>query len=565
MREYFRKLARVFRSPGLAAVWRWSEGVRGRIALMTLMTAVSTLASLGLTLSVRGLVDAAASTDPGGLKHFGILCGALIALDYRFFLGGGLVRIHTDSLLQKKMQRLLVDEIVSKEYSKIRPYHSGELVNRVFSDMTIIKNGMMDLVSKLAYMVISFTGAALILISMDWHFVILIVLGSMLGALVLLVFRGPMKRRHRILQEASDGVHASAQEVLENIRLIKASGSERRVLPRFYGAQERLQKAQIGKETVRFAMDGGMDLLFSISWVLCMGWGCIQIFRGQLTYGTLAAMIQLIGRIQQPIVNAVGIAGEAYGVVTSAERVLELTELPDEKEEEPLKDFDEIVLEDVGFRYDDGTEDVLKGADTVFRRGSFTALTGTSGGGKTTLFYLLLGLFVPTAGRLYFRSGGEEIPASGRTRGLFAYVPQGNTLFSGTLRDNLTMFTDGAEDAQIMEAAKAACIDTVVAEMGLDAVIGERGKGLSEGQAQRLAIARAILSGAPILLLDEATSALDEETEARVLENISGMRDRTCIIVTHRKAALRICERSLHMEEGKLAEKRKESSGGQFR
>lgn len=167
---------------------------------------------------------------------------------------------------------------------------------------------------------------------------------------------------------------------------------------------------------------------------------------------------------------------------------------------------------------------------------------------------LLLGIYKPTSGQLLFRYGDLEVPASRGTRALFAYVPQGNTLFSGTLKDNLTLFTDSATDEEIMRAVRAACLDRLVDDIGLSAVLGERGVGLSEGQAQRVAIARALLTGAPILLLDEATSALDEETEAKVLENISKMRDKTCIIVTHRRAALEICDYTLHIEKGKVRE-----------
>ena len=186
------------------------------------------------------------------------------------------------------------------------------------------------------------------------------------------------------------------------------------------------------------------------------------------------------------------------------------------------------------------------------RRGDFAALTGISGGGKTSLFQLLLGIYRPTSGRVFFEQGDRQVPVSKATRSLFAYVPQGNTLFSGTLRENLTMFTDHASPEEVQNAVRAACLEDVVREVGMDAVLGERGVGLSEGQAQRVAVARALLSKAPILLLDEATSALDEETEARMLKNISAMREKTCIIVTHRRAALSICDYTFHIENGRM-------------
>jgi len=380
--------------------------------------------------------------------------------------------------------------------------------------------------------------------------------GGLLGLGLVLLFRKPLKERHKRMQEAEGALHADMQETLENVRLIKASVSEQRAVRRIGGHQEFLAAEQIRQGMFSFWMNNSLGLVFELSWLFCMIWGCINIYHGILTYGSLAAMIQLIGRIQSPIANAVSMASQAYGVTSSAERLLELTDLPDEEETERLPDFDEIRMDNITFKYDDGVEEVLQSINWTIRKGDFLALTGMSGGGKTSLFQLLLGIYRPTSGRLDFVLGDTVAPASRGTRSLFAYVPQGNSLFSGTLRDNLTMFTDSASDEEIFRAAKAACIDHVVADIGLDAKLGERGVGISEGQAQRIAVARALLTGAPILLLDEATSALDEKTEARLLENISAMRDKTCIIVTHRRAALEICDYTLHIADGKMKEEK---------
>ena len=253
-------------------------------------------------------------------------------------------------------------------------------------------------------------------------------------------------------------------------------------------------------------------------------------------------MLNLAGRIQAPITNGMRLVSQAYGVVASAERLLEVIGLPNEEQGENLTSFDTIEMKNACFQYDDGMEDVLLDVTATIHRGDFVAMTGISGGGKTSLFQLLLGIYRPTSGEILFVDSGKAINACRGTRGLFAYVPQGNTLMSGTLRDNLTMFTNDATEEAVAAAIHAACLNDVVAEVGLDAKLGKRGIGLSEGQAQRVAIARALLSDAPILLLDEATSALDEGTEAKVLENISAMRDKTVIIVTHRRAALAISD-----------------------
>ena len=552
MKEGLQKVKKIFRSPGLAAAARWSKCVHLKVVLICLLSIVSVVCSLGFTMATKGLVDGAVSADMSGLRRYAVWLGLLILLQHVLSVLSATLRIRASADLQKSLQGMLLKKVMSRAYPGIKGYHSGELVNRFFSDMGVVKNGVMGILPNIFSILVSFFGAAAILIAMDWHFVILMVIGGALGLGLVLLFRAPMKKRHKRMQEANDALHASAQETLENIRLIKASVSEQRALHSVGEKQEKLRIEQIRQGMFSFRMNDSMRIVFDLSWLFCMIWGCLSIFRGRLTYGSLAAMIQLIGRIEGPIASSVEIAGEAYGVISSAERLLELADLPEEEAGEPLTDLDAICLEDVTFIYDDGVEEVLQHISWNIKKGDFVALTGMSGGGKTSLFQLLLGIYKPTEGRIVFCDGNRQVNASRGTRSLFAYVPQGNSLFSGTLRDNLTMFTDEASEEEIMAAVKAACIDRLVEEIGLDAVLGERGVGLSEGQAQRVAVARALIGKAPILLLDEATSALDEKTEAELLQNISAMRDKTCIIVTHRKAALGICDYTLHIEDGKL-------------
>ena len=555
MSSSLEKVKSIFRSPGIAAVLRWSKCVHVKVVMICLITVASTVASLCFTLATKGLVDGAVSSNSSELVHYALMLVGIILLQHVLSAARAWFRIRGSAQLQESLQGMLVREILSKEYGGLKGYHSGELVNRVFSDMSVIKNGIMNILPSLIGIVVSFVGAAGILIAMDWHFVILMLAGGILGLALVILFRGPMKARHKRMQEAEGALHSSTQETFVNIRLIKSSLSEPRAMRRIGADQEHLSKEQVRQGMFSFRMNDSMGLVFDFSWLFCMLWGCTNIYHGNLTYGALAAMLQLIGRIQGPIANSVSIASQLYSVSSSAERLLELTELPAEEEGEVLHSFDEIVMDDITFKYDDGIEEVLQHVNWTIRRGDFMALTGISGGGKTSLFQLLLGIYKPTKGQMLFRDGDKEVPASRGTRALFAYVPQGNTLFSGTLRDNLIMFTDSATEEEIRAAVDAACLTALVDDIGYDAVLGERGVGLSEGQAQRVAVARALLSKAPILLLDEATSALDDRTEAKLLENISKMRDKTCIIVTHRAAALSICDYTLHIEEGIMSQK----------
>ena len=547
-----KKAAAIFNMNALRAIWRWSGPVRGSILAISLLGVLSSLISLALTLVTRNLIDGATSGQAALLWRWGITLVALIAGNRGIAVVVAFLRTHSSARLQMHMQRMVTESLMGKDYAALKAYHSGQLVNRVFSDVSVVKNGVMNLLPSILQILVSFVGAAVILIGMDWRFLPVILAASMAGAVITVLFKDPMKRRHKRMQEAEDALHASTQETIENIRIVKASVSEERALNQMDDRREHLVSEQLRNGRLSIWMRNGMGSVFDISWLVCNLWGCVKIYQKTFTYGSLAALIQLVGRIQSPIANAVALATEVYGVVSSAERLLEVVELPEEEQGEPMTDFDTLCLDHVSFQYSDGNEDVLFDVNATIRRGDFVALTGISGGGKTSLFQLLLGIYRPTGGQVTFTLNGAESRASRGTRSLFAYVPQGNMLFSGTLRDNLTMFTDHATDEEVAQAAEAACLEPLIREVGLEAKLGERGVGLSEGQAQRVAVARALLSKAPILLLDEATSALDEATEAQMLANIAALRDKTVIIVTHRPAALTLCDYQLHIENGRM-------------
>ncbi len=550
--EDLQKVKKIFQSPAMVQVFRWSKCVHSRIIWICILRVIMVFCSLAMTLVTKELIDAAVSAQIDVLWKFGAALLVLVLAEITISYISSLTRVHASAKLQRSLQGTLIRDILTKEYASLKNYHSGELVNRVFSDAGVVRNGVLGILPSILGTLISFIGAAVILIALDWRFVVLLAIAGVIGTVIVLLFRRPMKERHTRMQKAEDKLLAVIQESFSNIRLIKASLSEGRVMRQIENRQETMAKEQIRQGKFSAIMSNSMGVMFDFSWLFCMLWGCGAIFRGELTYGSLAAMIQLIGRVQGPIASAVEIAGDIYRVIASAERLMELTDLPSETTGETLKDFDKIHIDHVTFRYDDGTDDVLRDISCTIRKGEFVALTGTSGGGKSSLFQLLLGIYNPTAGKVAYQTGSKEIPACRESRSLFAYVPQGNTLFSGTLRENLTMFTDDATDAEIDQALQTACIDDLAAEIGLDAELGERGVGISEGQAQRVAVARALLTRAPILLLDESTSALDEETEARMLQNISAMREKTCLIVTHRRAALSICDYQLHLYEGRM-------------
>ena len=578
---YRERILSMLKSPAVTDIFQWSRPVRRMIMLICLLNLILSGSSLVITLATKGLIDGATGHDLQQVKLYAVLMAVTVILIRICSVISGLVSTKANAVLMRDMRSMVLHRVLKKQYASVGVYHSGELVNRMFSDVNVVKSGITGIFPQLVSMAVSFFGAAFILMSMDWRFVILLVVGGLIGLAMIVGFRKPMSERHKAVQEKEGKLHSVLQETLGNLRFIKASGLEGNMEKQSDDAQADFLKVQLNRGYFSTAMNCSINTVFQLSWLICMLWGGVGIYKGALTYGSLAAIIQLVGQIQGPIAAAADIAGQAYSTVSSAERLKEVLDLPEEEDCEPeratgsgpelCRNLNAIILNDVSFDY--GREPVLCGVNAEIKPGDFVAVTGVSGSGKSTLFQLLLGIYQPKSGSVelgFDRAGGAALAAltvdgmtaggetmlkaSKKTRPLFAYVPQGNILFSGTLRENLMMFNEGATDEELYNATKLACIDHLVEQLddGLDTMLGERGVGLSEGQAQRVAVARAILSHAPVLLLDECTSALDEETEARLLENISRMKDRTCFIVTHRRAAMSICDYRLHIENGKL-------------
>ena len=541
-------------------LWQWSKTRHLSIFGICILSMIGTCGSLVIAAATRGLIDSAVGRDGRQFLFNAILISGAVLTIRLCGLISGLLSAKTGAELLRDLRTMVLRRLLHKQYAELDGFHSGELVNRMFSDVGIVRNGIMEAVPAIVSMAVGFAGAAVLLIRMDWRFILLMLAGGLLGLILIAAFHKPMTSRHKAAQESEGRLHAALQELLENLRLVKASGSEKRMEGRTEDRQQAFLAAQLRKGRFSVSMNNSISLVFQLSWLFCMLWGCYGIYCGRLTYGMLAAILQLLGQIQGPFSKAAGVADQLYGTISSAERLKELLDLPEEEpvpadDSVPDREFREIRLCGVDFSYGRRAEPVLKQVNLTIRAGEFAAVTGASGSGKSTLFQLLLGIYQPAGGELKFCfADGKEMAVSRSTRGLFAYVPQGNTLFSGTLRENLTMFTDSASDEEILQAARLACLDGFLAKLsdGLDTVIGERGIGLSEGQAQRVAVARALLSRAPILLLDECTSALDEKTETELLRNIASLRGKTCLIVTHRRAALEICNSRIHIGAGKV-------------
>ena len=543
--------------------WIWQIARRDvwRIALLSVLTGLSSAGAVVFALISRRVVDIAVGDAEGNLWVFiGWLIGVLvlqIAID--------VFNSQFNARIAGKMEMRIKDRMFSllfrKRWSDVSRFHSGELLNRLNSDSHIVVSGIVGFVPKLVSLTTRLVACLAVLLILDARFTA-IMLGF--GALLLICSRAygkKVKQLHKECQETDGKARAFTQESLENRLMIQAFEGSDYVRGRL---GERLKghfTAVIRRNRWSAAASGVLHLLFSGSYYAALAWGAFRLAAGTITYGTLTAFLQIVGQIRLPFMNMSGLMPQYYNMLASAERLIELETLSDEPRAASVSvdwhaaGLQSIELAGVRFAYEE-EHTVLADADLTVRSGEFVALTGFSGIGKSTLFKLLLGFYPPQSGTLTAVTETGNYSLGANTRGLFAYVPQQSVLLSGTIRENIVFCCPDVTEEAIWAAAETAAIADVIRELpdGLDTPLGERGAGLSEGQIQRLAIARAVLCGAPVLLLDEATASLDEPTEERVLRNLRTLPDKTCLCISHRPAALAVCDRVIRVEDGKLCE-----------
>lgn len=541
-------------------LWARAKNQTWKIILLVIISGISALFSIAMAFLCRALIDCATAGDRDGLLRS---IAGLIGLMLTESAVGVLDSFLSESCslqIRIGLQEYFLEMLVRKQYAPLADRHTGDLQNRMFSDVEAITGGLVGIVPSIIYLIFKLVGAAVSLAILMPQLLILAMTVGIIAFLGVTLMRNVSKRLHKNVQEKEGELRSDIQEILGNLLIIKVFGAGQQMLNRARISQNAYRKARLIRRAFGIVAGTGFGLFFSGAYFGAMAWGAFAILQGTMTFGTLTAVLQLVGQVQSPFSGFSGIISQMYSVLASAERIMELEDLPEEQSHadfdssERYEKLDEIQVRNISFTY--GRTPVLENADLTLHKGDVVSIRGISGGGKSSLFLLLMGIYAPTDGSISFCfADGEQSPDEG-TRMLFAYVPQGNGLMTGTLRENVAFFREDVSDDAIREALHLACADSFVAELpqGLDTLLGERGHGLSAGQMQRVAIARAILSGAPILMLDEATSALDEATEAQLLENIRQLQNRTCLIVTHRPAALGICTRHVQIRDGHIEE-----------
>lgn len=532
------------------------------ILALTVIYALMAYSGVFMAQLARGIVDSAAyDHDVNKVIIFGVALFGVTVFQILLSITSRVTSFNASTKLEIHLKRKLFETMLKKDYAKVTEYHTGELLNRLTSDVDVITGAIMSIVPSLVYFIVKLIGILAVLFSIDWRFAIVFVIGGAIIILFMLLFKGTLKSFHKRAQEADGGTRSFMQESLSSLLVIKVFNKIRRISDEATRLQWDAFKIKRKRNYISIASTTGFAIVFSFGYLYGLVWGSFGILAGTITYGILTQILSLISQIQTPVEGLTSVLPRYYQALASAERIIEIEDLPDEhvvednKEidlEKLYEDLESIEFEDITFSY--GRDTILEDTSLSIKKGDFVVITGISGIGKSTLTKLLLDVFPVDKGEIYLRlKDGSRVMVDRNLRSLFAYVPQGNFLLSGTIRENISFVRPDASDEEIMRAAKIACAD-FIEELpdGLDTRLGEKGMGLSEGQVQRVAIARAVLCDSSVIILDEATSALDEPTEIRLLKNFENLKNKTCILISHKKAANSVCNREVRIEDKKI-------------
>ena len=555
------QLKKIVKNPAMS----WIFGVSGKlklgVLLLVLLNSAISISAVAFALVLREAIDGAVSGNKMVFLKFVIILG-LIMLGQ--IAARGVIRFldeYVRSGMENVIKTRLYETILSRKYSAITAFHTGELLNRITNDAVVVADGFVQIIPGIIAMLVKLAGAAAVLFVLDYRFSIIFFAGGGLVPIFTTLFRRVMKKLHKDVQAADGVLRSYLSENLGSLMVLKTFGAERKSIDTSKQYMDKHRFMRMKRNKFSNICNVGFGLVMNGGYIFGLCWCSFGILHGSITYGTLSAVLQLVDQLWAPLANMTGYLPKFYGMLSSAERCMELETLEEEHVEsqfsrdycrELYKDMTAIECKNITFRYEDDI--ILENADISIGKGELITIMGNSGAGKSTLLKLLLAIYEPEKGTLEIKTEKESYALTEKYRKMFAYVPQGNFLMSGNVTSAIASLDDTNADVdmdKVKAVAHIACADTFVEKLehGYDTLIGERGMGISEGQAQRLAIARALYTDAPVLLLDEATSALDEQIEKKVLKNIRELTDKTVIIVSHRKAVLEVCDRCVVLED----------------
>lgn len=539
-------------------LWQTWKGYRTQALLNTGIGVVLVACDLAFVWGTKLCIDIATHerNDVSLQTAIGLLC-AIIAAQVALGVASRWIRAILGVRAQNHRQRTIFAHLLGGKWDKLRRYHSGDLLNRLEIDVARIVTFLTESLPSFVCTALRFLGAFALLYWMDRTLACIVVLILPFFIVSSKLYVRKMRRLTHDVRNTESRIQALLQESLQHTLVIKTLEQTATALARLSGTQLQLRGEIVEKTKYATFSSTLMNAGFAIGYMFTFGWGVVSLERGLITYGALIAFIQLVGQIQGPVRTLTKFVPVFINAFTATERLMELEDIPQETTSPRLSVGKKagVKVENITFAYTPQGRHVFRNFSYDFPPGSITAIVGETGTGKTTLVRLLLALTSPQAGevRIYGKSEdgrkATETTCTPASRCNFAYVPQGNTLLSGTIRDNLLLGKPNATPQELNDALDMAAAGFVhKLPDGLDTLCGEMGGGLSEGQAQRVAIARTLLKEAPVLLLDEATSALDAETEKTVIRNIMERRgDRTLIFVTHRAEVLKYATQTLRL------------------
>jgi len=533
--------------------WLWLawNGNRLQAMLNASIGVMQVVVSLAQVWAVKRAIDVASGSVPGSIYWAVGVMGLFILADFSLSIASTWVRNLLGIKAQNRMQQRMLDRLLKSQWHGKEAFHSGDVLNRLEQDVNQVVTFLTETIPSSLSVFAMFVGAFCYLFAMD-HILALVIVGILpIFLLASRTYVGQMRQLTRKVRDSDSKVQSVLQETIQNRMLIKTLESDNMMVNKLGETQSELRQHVVRRTLFSVFSSVVLNFGFALGYLVAFLWAAIRLADRTLTFGGMTAFLQLVNRIQNPARNLTKLAPAFVAVFTAAERLMELEENPLEQQGEPeyIDAPCGLKLDNVTFAYSDRERDIVKDLSFDFKPGSCTAVLGETGAGKTTLIRMLLALVSPTKGsvNIYNYSTSRELTPLMRCN--FVYVPQGNTLMSGTIRENLKLGNIAATDEEMIAALHKSCADFVMElPHGLDTVCSESGGGLSEGQAQRIGIARALLRDRSIMLFDEATSALDPETERQLLGNILASRDKTIIFITHRLAVVDYSDQTLRLE-----------------
>ena len=532
-------------------LWRTSAGYRLQATINTIIGVILVLTDLAFVWGTKWAVDIATNSNNKSLKPAILFLGVIIITQILLGITSRWVRAILGVKAQNKMQHDAFSHLLRSDWKSMQQFHTGNLINRIETDVNNIIGFITESIPSLFTTVFQFIGAFLFLFYMDKTLACVIVLVIPFFLISSKLYVRKMRTLTRTVRDTESKIQSIIQESLQHTMVIKTLGRTQTILEKLSATQKQLRKEIVTKTKYATISSSLMNAGFATGYLLTFTWGTVSLHRGLITYGALIAFVQLVSQIQGPVKQLTRFIPVFISSFTATERLIELDNIPLERNEKDLQVEPSagICIKNIIFCYSETSRKIFDNFSFNFPVGSITAILGETGSGKTTLIRLLLSLIAPKEGSIILQDKNKEVPISPETRCNFAYVPQGNTLLSGSIRENLLLGSPSASEEDMKLALQDAAAEFVLSlPESLDTICGEMGHGLSEGQAQRIAIARALLNPAPILLLDEATSALDAETESRVIKRIiQKYQNRTIIFVTHRPEILKYSTQTLSL------------------